>query len=254
MQAYFWNSLATTTKKIADNTAYITGVPVPHFNGLTLDGTDYDLTTFVYILKESETFFDNNRIPFSVFLRKDYVTEKMAHVLKALNYSAQDQEEGLAMVLSLENFTASEDLHPVCDIRVENTSNNLESWMIPLVGAFESTYELTSLYKKAHERALVKQADFYHFTLYVKERPVTSATLSVHNTLGIINDVGTDPYHQRQGFATKLLTYVLLFCKKQKISHCFLGASKEGASIYKKLGFRDLFIESIYTIDDKKGI
>lgn len=70
---------------------------------------------------------------------------------------------------------------------------------------------------------------------------MSSLTLSLHNDLARIDDLGTLPSYQKQGFATELVHFALEQAKNLKANYCFLEASESGLSLYKKIGFKSLF-------------
>ena len=85
-----------------------------------------------------------------------------------------------------------------------------------------------------------------HFSLFVGHEAVSSITLSIHDGLARIDDLGTSSDFQGRGFATHLMKYVLLKAIELGATKCFLEASVEGLSLYKKLGFKPLFKTNIY--------
>ncbi len=127
------------------------------------------------------------------------------------------------------------------------SDDSLTDWSIPLIGAFDSTAEITAIYAKAHLRALERHFKLEHYCLYQNKQPVSSITLSIKGNIARIDDVGTLPEFQGRGYATKLLKYVLLRAKESGVTDCFLGASDAGLSIYKKLGFKVIFESENYS-------
>ncbi|MES2252409.1 MAG: GNAT family N-acetyltransferase [Pseudomonadota bacterium] len=148
------------------------------------------------------------------------------------------------MHLDLSTFDATHKVNDSTIIRAVDT--NLNDWIFPLVEAFESTPKISAFYVDAHKRALGNSARFYHFTLYKDDQPVASLTISVIGTLARLDDVGTLPAFQGQGFATRLVTYGLKKAIDLGCTDCFLGASPDGLSLYQKLGFRTLTTNRYY--------
>ena len=125
--------------------------------------------------------------------------------------------------------------------------DQLNDWMMPLIGAFESTFEICSIYATTHKNALKKNINLRHFSLYKQEKPIASITLSLNNGIARIDDVGTLPEFQGKGYATHLMHYVLSEAKRLGAHHCFLESSDSGFGVYQKLGFEPLFKNNIYS-------
>ncbi len=51
------------------------------------------------------------------------------------------------------------------DIMIKANDNRLQEWMTPLVGAFESTVEICTLYKERQAAALQNPHKICHFSL-----------------------------------------------------------------------------------------
>jgi len=130
---------------------------------------------------------------------------------------------------------------------IKANDDQLNDWMMPLIGAFESTIEICSIYAATHESALKKNINLRHFSLYKQEKPIASITLSLNNGIARIDDVGTLTEFQGKGYATHLMHYVLSEAKKLGASHCFLESSNSGLVVYQKFGLEPLFKNNIYS-------
>ena len=73
--------------------------------------------------------------------------------------------------------------------------------------------------------------------LVIDRHPPTPANLS--GKIGYIMNLAVYPYYQKQGIATRLLKICFDWLKEQNIVLVSLHASKEGKSLYEKLGFTD---------------
>jgi GNAT superfamily N-acetyltransferase len=148
------------------------------------------------------------------------------------------------MHLDLSTFDATIELAD--NVIIWAVDSNLNDWISPLVEAFEVTPGIAAFYVDGHKRALSHDANFYHFTLYNHNQPVASLTISVTGALARLDDVGTFPAFQGQGFATMLVTYGLKKTIDLGCTDCFLCASKNGLPLYKKLGFKALSTNRCY--------
>lgn len=152
------------------------------------------------------------------------------------------------MVVDLDRFASEQTASFDSETTIKAHDNQLNDWIMPLVGAFESTIEMCRIYATTHESALKKNINLRHFSLYKQEKSIASITLSMHdNTIARIDDVGTLPTFQGQGYASGLMRYVLSEAKKLGAQYCFLESSDSGLGVYQKLGFEPLFKNNIYS-------
>ncbi|EPL3925643.1 GNAT family N-acetyltransferase [Morganella morganii] len=123
-------------------------------------------------------------------------------------------------------------------------------WAEPLEAAFPAgendgedapDFSIVSDYISYHQRAMANGAELYHAVLLCQGKPVSCITLSLSEYGARIDDLGTVPVYQGNGYATLLLDYALTLCRTRGIRDCYLDASSEGLSLYQKLGFRTLF-------------
>src|SRR6185437_4704403 len=157
------------------------------------------------ILKSAKKFYEHQRLPFITVIPKELCVKGMDNTLKNMGYI--QTARSVCMFIKLSDHRQSNlESSSKCVIGV---NDNLNDWMLPLVGAFESKIEITQQYTATHKNALKKSFKFYHFSLYKNENPISSITLSICDNLARIDDVGTLPEFQRKGYATRLLNHVL---------------------------------------------
>jgi GNAT superfamily N-acetyltransferase len=224
---YFFRSISTRILDIADGiTAYMTMVPVSDLNILYIRKKPISL---METIKKAKEFFDSEKHGFVIIMNEEFdVTESTSLIESYRTFS---------MGINLNHFNT--ELDDECLIMP--TDQNLDDWMLPLIGAFESTNEITTFYKTCHKNALSNGAKLYHFSLYENYKPVTSITISIHGNVARIDDLGTLPDFQGKGYATAIMKCALKEARNLGANYCFLEASKDGLSIYQKLGFETLF-------------
>jgi GNAT superfamily N-acetyltransferase len=237
---YFFRSISIDCLDIGQGvTAYMSGVPEKGTNVVYVkqDGIVTEDTVL-----QINRFYDVRNLEFEVMIPVEHCQEGLADLLKTHGYL--EDGKSVAMAINLENkVIASLD----DEATIKPTNANLTDWMIPLIEAFDSTPEVTSLYAHCHENALSKGAELYHYTLYRQGQPIYSLTLSIQGKNARIDDVGTVPEFQAKGNATSLVKYALLEASKLGASHCFLESSVSGLSIYQKIGFQTLFRNRYYS-------
>ncbi|MDO5445928.1 MAG: GNAT family N-acetyltransferase [Eubacteriales bacterium] len=73
--------------------------------------------------------------------------------------------------------------------------------------------------------------------LHIIEMPANSTV--VHGFYGNVLSVFTEPEYRCQGLCTQLMKNLLEYGKKRGLDKIDLSATKEGYSVYKKVGFTD---------------
>ena len=239
---YFFRSVSKECFSLYDGAkAYMTGVPVADLNLIYVQNTK----ALDKILSAGKQFYDQHNLPFVVIIPQEFCTTAIENVLNLMGY--HQTYESVSMGIKLEDFTANNTVNFDDGVIIRSNDDQLSDWMNPLIGAFESTFEISSMYMATHEVALKKNINLRHFSMYKQEKPIASITLSLHSGIARIDDVGTLPEFQGKGYATRLMTYVLSEAKRSGAHHCFLESSDSGLGVYKKLGFKLLFKNNIYS-------
>ncbi|MBN9288644.1 MAG: hypothetical protein BGO43_09010 [Gammaproteobacteria bacterium 39-13] len=238
---YFFRSISKECLDF-DNvaTAYLTGVYLDSDNPLYIKKK---IEMYDELLNCCKDFYLANKTPWSMIVREQFISNDLEKSLKNIGFSPCGKS--VAMFLELNKQCEQK----VTDnIIIRAVGDKLDQWVIPLVGAFESTIDITRQYADAHQRALENKANFHHYTLYKDDAPISSITLSLQRNMARIDDIGTLPSHKNKGYATQLMKYVINEAIDLGARYCFLEAWESGIaiSIYKKLGFMTLFRNSNY--------
>jgi ribosomal protein S18 acetylase RimI-like enzyme len=238
---YFFRGISLKSLNLGDGAnAYMTGGAELNFIYITRNTNALD-----QILAQGKLFFDQNNLSFDVIIPQELCTPKMTDVLNAMGYP--QKSKSVSMVVDLDRFTIDATTSLDAEIMIKANDDQLNDWMLPLIGAFESTIEICSIYAITHANALKKNINLRHFSLYKQEKPMASITLSMHDAIARIDDVGTLPEFQGKGYASALMRYVLSEAKKLRVRHCFLESSDSGLGVYQKIGFKPLFKNNIYS-------
>ncbi|RUT65196.1 GNAT family N-acetyltransferase [Morganella morganii] len=237
----FWRNIAQTVVTISDRAeCYLTPLPVPVFNYIYLQaGADKDEFT-----QAQQPFAAHHK---SHCLVAEKSAAKALHPqIQAAGYEADGETS--AMHLNIDEWQPSSVLPAGCEIREVN--DQLVLWAEPLEAAFPAgdddgeesvDFSIVSDYISYHQRAMANGTELHHAVLLCEGKPVSCITLSLSESGARIDDLGTVPVHQGNGYATLLLDYVLTLCRKRGVRDCYLEASSEGLRLYQKLGFRTLF-------------
>ncbi len=239
---YFFRGISSKCLDLDDGAhAYMTGGAELNFIYITRNTNALDK-----ILIQGKQFFDQDNRSFDVIIPQELCRSQIADVLNTMGYP--QKSKSVSMVVDLDRFAMDKTASFDSETMVKPNDDQLNDWMIPLIGAFESTIEICRVYAGTHDNALKRNLNLRHFSLYKQEQPIASITLSMcDNTIGRIDDVGTLPAFQGKGYASTLMRYVLLEAKKLGARHCFLESSDSGLGVYQKLGFETLFKNNIYS-------
>jgi len=234
-QDYFFKTMSFSYICFDDMVAYCTGVRSSSVN-----------PSFVFLpsqnlhqrLTEMAQFYEKYQSPWSVVVPSNIVTDAMVSTLRDYGFLFSEASVAMGCVLN----------HPAVmqDAAIQCVDNRLEDWMAPLTEAYEGTLEITRAYAAVQAKVLERNAGFHHYALYVKALPVASLTISMHENIARIDNVGTLPAHQKKGYATRLMQYALAEAYRLGARQCFLEASSAGFALYEKLGFKTLFYNHIY--------
>lgn len=220
--------------------AFTTGVKAPGLNPAFIQKIDEYIQ---HPLAACSADYKKNQTPWTLVIPDYLFNQHLEHELEARQFSEQDI--GFAMIVELDNYCiASSQVNLQCKLM----RDNLATWSIPLIGGFNSTPEITSVYTQQHQQALSHTQSIYHFSGFHEDQIVCSLTLSLHHNTARIDDVATLPAYQRLGFATRLIHEAILFARQRHIKKCFLEASNEGLTLYQRLGFKQLFKNYYYEL------
>lgn len=238
---YFFRGISSECLNLDDGAnAYMTGGAELNFIYITSHTNVLDK-----ILIQGKQFYDQYNLSFDVIIPQKLRTPQIINILNTMGYL--EKSKSVSMVVNLEQFAMNKIENFDSETMIKANDEQLNDWMMPLIGAFESTLEICSCYAIAHKNALKKNINLRHFSLYKQGKPIASITLSLNKSIARIDDVSTSPEFQGKGYATHLMGYVLSEAKKLSARYCFLESSDAGLGVYQKLGFESLFKNNIYS-------
>lgn len=234
---YFFTAISLAHRNFANRAvAFCSGVSSPELNILIIKNN-----IEAKLLDDVAAFFQTHHMPWCAVVPEYLNTPQLRNFLA--HHQLFAGEKSLAMVLALGNEPLNRHKKHG-PIKLMN--DQLEHWMLPLVEAFKSTIGLTESYKNTHAIALANHNNFAHLSYEKDGRPISSLTLSWHENIGRLDDIGTIPIYQRKGYASGLIKHALRGAYKIHLSHCFLEAYETSACIYENLGFKALFQNRIF--------
>jgi ribosomal protein S18 acetylase RimI-like enzyme len=199
-----------------------------------------------------QAFYKPFNLPWVWIIREDLIlpsliTKQPLQLLDKSTIMVRDLGKPLPHQTS-NNFTVKED------------NRDLTDWGLCLSKAYQTSAETAAQYSEAiqqyivaHKKDTSGKTKVHHFVGYFDHAPVSCLTLSLQNATARIDDVGTMPEHQHQGYATQLILHVLNFAKALGADICFLESSQAGIKVYKKLGFEALYTNMYFELLDNSS-
>lgn len=126
-------------------------------------------------------------------------------------------------------------------------SKDFDNWHLPQQEGFGGTEEQTRQFRHQTENIPYgNTACFHHYVLYEDNTPIAASTLSHHQDYVRLDNIAVLPAYQNRGFGTAITQYMLNQAQGLGAKYCFLDASKQGAGLYKKLGFQEYYTGTMY--------
>lgn len=251
---YFFSAISRQHVHFSDRAcAYTTGIPSQSLNALIIrpqiiGRADDDIGAELIAAIE---WFDAAGQLFGVAVPDILPADESARITNTLlACGLHPVDQTTAMALILDNRRHVHNHHPFSadadDLRILRTDHHLADWSRPLESAFEGTPALTLAYRLRHQAALERNRQLVHFSLYIGQQPVSSLTLSLQQQIARLDDIGTQAEFQGRGYARLLIDHALDYAKANHAMLCCLEASAQGAQLYRKIGFEDLFGYRLY--------
>ncbi|EKT63022.1 GNAT family N-acetyltransferase [Providencia burhodogranariea] len=242
LEHHFWSNICKDAIEIDSATfAYFSELPIPAFSFIYLKAG-----ASIAHFEQANTLFSQQNKPYILVIHEDEL-EQFTPLISTKQYESDG--ETTAMVLIQAEMTHHTDYILPEGYKITLCNDQLEDWAAPLITAFgEETNDdnsddkaVVDEYMRYHQRALDRNTQLQHYVLFNGNKPVSTLTLTVNGNMARLDDIGTDTQYQRKGLATLLIKHALKECMNNGIECCYLEASSDGLSIYKKLGFTALF-------------
>lgn len=238
LESNFFSMISLNQIDCGNLVAFASGVTAANLNPAIVHHID---ELFSASLDACDTFYAQQNLPWALLLPASLDNEIVRKLLQS--HSLTFSDKGVAMMLSFKEDSFSS---MKTTLTIKDMENDLQTWSIPLLYGFESTPEITDIYTAQHQSASNKNPGIYHFSGLLHDTVVCSLSLSCMDGYARIDDVSTMPEEQRKGYATQLMCAAIKHALSLNISTCFLEASSSGLGVYKRIGFKELFINHYY--------
>ena len=242
-QIHFWNSFAKESFATEDSFVFTTGIKNSLVNLMILK--KQNLQALASILPKAQDFFDRHKVPWGINIIDDSSVKELLPFLENKKFKKICTQ--FEMETKLDTLPQISTLAP--NIKKVVNTDMLRNWTVPIASGFESTPEDTELYYKLIKMAFNKKSNpLMHFVLYEDTIPVSSATLAIHDNVARLDNVATVKELQGQGRGEKIIKYCVGKARKLGSKYIVFESSKQGISLYRKMGFTETAMSYIYSL------
>jgi len=183
------------------------------------------------------SLFQEKKLPFSLELSPLDTPDNLADLLIESGFSIGETSHGMSLNLDTWQETgAHTDLEY---FHVQNPAT-LRDFSEVIVATGESPEFYEKVLSKAPEVLYKEGAAIELHVAYADKVPVVAAIILFHANVAGIYYLSTNPNHRKKGYGTAVMEKLLLRAKKKGYHLATLQATKEGYSLYKRLGFVDI--------------
>jgi ribosomal protein S18 acetylase RimI-like enzyme len=123
----------------------------------------------------------------------------------------------------------------------------LYDWYVASASGFEGTLAGVRPYYDAYAcLGFDPNGAWHHYLGYLDDEPVTSSTLLLAEGLAGIYDVSTIPSARHKGLGKAITRYAMQEAQRHGYQLAMLFASAQGHSVYRSIGFHDMFQREDY--------
>jgi ribosomal protein S18 acetylase RimI-like enzyme len=171
-------------------------------------------------------------VPFSWSINPVLITPNMSALLKAKGFS---KETVTVMVHTLQNIATSE-IPSLCVKPIGG--NEVQSWLTVFNTVFgENDPAFTQAYCDVMHRDVSNNAAVEYYAGYSDAKIVSTGTVFLCSTYGLIANIATLPEHRNKGLATRVTTALLKRAREKGLKYAFL-TTDNAAKLYAKMGFK----------------
>lgn len=197
-------------------------------------GTKFSYENMSAKVRDIINLFKDSDTPFSWWVSDQDTPISLKNAL--INMGLIYKEENIGMYLLLDAFENGSN-HRINFHKVDSYLKLKEfSEIIVSVGGNSQAFQ--KIYSKIPVDAIIETNDFEMYVGYLDDQPIVSGILVSYAGVAGIYYVATVPNQRKQGFGTAMMRYLLTQAKHRRIPIATLQASREGKSLYEKLGFK----------------
>lgn len=237
--AFFWRSMAIETYEQDGLFAWVTNCDNKYLNGVTSTSAKITITDIENIIE----FFRVRNLPWLWNLNpicEPDITEKL---LISRGFKCVGEASVMYYDLALELPDINLNKY---NIREITNDDGLSDWNYLQEEGFGPPTE--EFYQATKKIPYGKDKSFHHYIVYVNEKPISCATLSISKYGARIDNVATCDDFLRQGFAKAVTVFAMMEAKKFGCKMVCLESSNEGLPLYLKIGFKEIYKNREYEL------
>lgn len=241
LEDHFSNGIGLKQQHFEKSIAYIDGIDEAKFNVFLQRQLHPQPEQLISKVKD---FFKQNNISSWVYVVPSTLeTPLLQEALKHQGLVFDETSTAMHCELKFLQQTVIEPEHPLI---IQPADVHKNEWLHVLQEAFGGTDITINQYAQALDRAKAKKVNMQHFLGMLDGKPISTITLTFLNDSVRIDNVATNLEYQKQGYGSQMVQFGLNLSHAKNFKRCFLDASSKGLSIYKNLGFEEIFTYRIY--------
>lgn len=190
-------------------------------------------------LQHIVSIFQEKKLPFSLELSPLDTPDNLKELLIESGFSIADDSYGMSLELDKWGKNSAHFLPDLEFFHVQNHAT-LHDFSKVIVATGESPRFFEDVLSKAPEVLYKDGAALEMYIAYADSIPVAAGIVLFHANVAGIYYLSTDPCHRKKGYGTAMMEQLLVRAKNKGYHLATLQATKEGHSIYKRLGFVDI--------------
>lgn len=181
-------------------------------------------------------------IPVMWFVSPMSRPQNLECLLKDHGFTCQNNWK--AMAIDLKTFQESLNIPEGMEIKKVLNLEELKIWTDILVKSFE--FPIVESYKKYFISTGLENLNFNYYIGFFNGKPVATSIFFKGKEAAGIFYIGTLHEARGKGIAKAMVNHILNKAKNHKYNFCTLQASELGYPVYKKIGFKEYYVNKIY--------
>lgn len=229
VEDYFSNSISSTKQHFEEHSmAYIAEINEPPFNVFLQRQEHKNLNQLIDNVKQ---FFAKHNVPrWTYVVPGDLHTPSLKEKLNQHNITFSEISSAMHYEFQSPIIT------PKTSVTFQPADTNRNGFLNTMLEAFGGTNETINQYNQALKRAASQNTNMNHFIGTLENKTIATLTLTFLNDWVKIDNVSTNPTHQRLGYATQIMQFGMRLAQEKGAKHATLDASSKGLNVYKRLG------------------
>jgi hypothetical protein len=195
-------------------------------------------TNELSLLKKTIDTFHYEKLPFAWWIGFNDEPPDLQEQLIKLGLKCTESEFGMSISLNILPKKVIRDNTYIAQVNSFHIMNDFISVITEQIKS--DIKPISDFYIAAQEIIFNSKCSQKLYVGYMNDTPVTIGALFIDNNIAGVWDIITSTYARSKGMATMMTLHILYEGKKLGCTYGVLTASKEGQSVYGKIGFENL--------------